>query len=641
VSVVGKLDLREATTRRAAHFVNCRFGAIAADSGCFEKQLRLDRCSIERFRANYARFEGELRLRNTSVRELGLHNASFEKACSLHGGEFGRVAFSSCNAAANVRLRRLRAGTVTLSGATIRGTLDARRLEARTIDLSGLRSGRLQGAALRAGLANLDNIEVKDQIELQRAVIKGEFTMSSVEVGGDVDLTGCEVVALEISGGRGTGRLILDEMRVARGLYMVNSRFGALEMVFANVTGGLTIQDCSLDAVFLRGAHVGGAVEFNRNTVVGTIVVEDHNDVKSSFGSPASFGGSKAGSQIIVRNSVFAQRLSFFGVSATHLIVEDCEVGNELSAMGAVLTIALRVVGTRMQELNARGISSLTAQFKQIEVRGELKLSYARFQTTAFEDVEAADMEAVDLRVDGTLPLTTTRIWRRLDLTRARLGVLTLANDFDDVPDGFVFPHEVEMRDCTYGSLRTNWRRMLISFDRRNAHDPTSYRALEQFARVVGRPDIADTVYVAGRRHATRMLPPGMKRASEAVLDWISGYGAQPVKLLRAAALAFLVMVLIALLYEDRGAKPAGPPAPSFSARLGASAAFAFDVIVRGDKSPWLATPAPSPANVAAPPSIEVEADVLLGLRLVVLALLGLWSAYITGLVRYVTPMRR
>jgi hypothetical protein len=234
----------------------------------------------------------------------------------------------------------------------------------------------------------------------------------------------------------------------------------------------------------------------------------------------------------------------------------------------------------------------------------------------------------------GQISFTNARITSTIDLTKTNVGELKFDENLTDEQHGavFQFPKTTILRECGYSSLRVNWRRLMQALENADEYDATAYRGLESYVRTLGRLDWADEIYLRSKRHASTKLPKwSSKRTGQALLEWISGYGARPWRLLRAAAWLYVVIWLTVLVVRGGGI-------------LSVTGA-AVDVVLRGDKSVVVTALLPAsaaaglPATPASPTALLLAAFVMT-LRYGILALLGIWTAYITGLVRYVGGAR-
>jgi hypothetical protein len=638
VTIVGDVNVRYKQVRRSAEFVHCSIGAVVADSAQFDGGLLFDRCVIGRWRASDAKFGGELLFVNGSVDDVVLHNAVFERTCYYRGTTLGRIDLSSCRALGNVRLRRLFARSLTIAGAVIGGTCDLRHLTTSALALEGARAGRLQAARCVLGAARFDHIRLENTLDLGSATIRGVLSMLNMDVRGDVNLKSCSAGFIYLSGSSVGSRLIATGANVSREFWIVSGTFGQFEGRFLRVGGRLQIEGSTFAAVYLRGAQLRGKFKFHHNTVVGEINIESERGIKPTFHRDVLLTGSVTGSDVVLADAVFKRNLTVGSLSSSGIVLKRLRIARRLVMSGTSVRLTLDILDVNVGEsIYARAVSALRSTIAGIEIGGVLDLSYAKIVGAMLvRRSTARELHTRHADIGGPLSVEGSRIDRTIDFAKARFGELVIegAEDgkgtFSDDDGSFVFPITIGMRDCQYGTLRVAWPVLLRAFGRQTKYESTGYRALEIYARSLGRADWADRIFLASQRHATRSLPRGLKRSSQVVLDLASGYGAEPIKLLRAAAVAFALMTIVLFVYGHQNPTIFGPASAMATAGL-RTVAIAFDVLVAGERSGALARgAAPATAHGA-----RLLIDVAIALRYVVLALLGLWIAYITGLVRY------
>jgi uncharacterized protein YjbI with pentapeptide repeats len=631
VEVVGDLEIQEARVVAAVRFVDCTFAGVHAERAVFSAPLSFTRCRIKRFRGYHAHFD-DVRFNGGSVKELACANTVVDKTLSFVNVELRRTELNACRIAGNLRIRRLRAGTVVAQRALVTGICDLRELSAAHVDLDGLRAARINASgAMISASASFDRIEIEDAVNLSGARIGSLLNMRSAKIGHDLDFHDAELRGLDLSGTTVSSALILRGTVVRGNITAAGGDFGRADCS-AQVTGNIRITDAAFRSCRLSGIAVSKDLVFTRNSVSGTLTIEPLKAQNPRVGGHCSLSGTHVGGQIVVRHLAVTDHLSLLSVTATDVLLYGASAGKGTSLAGVAATARITLDGIRSPGLDLSNASAASVSCSNAEC-GALVAANARITgSCTFKSMNADQLSITHSTVTAVVRFEATSIARKLDLSRTRIGSLEFGDELVDETGSFSFPGSTVMRNVEFGSLQGSLPDLLTAFARGPQYDSTAYRAIEGYARGLGRSDWADRVYLASKRHATRALPSGMKRGGQGLLDFVSGYGARPLRLIRAIGIVFGLMVAILFVQALFVPRILGRGPEPWYALVLRSGEVALDILVRGEHDLALEKTAGPMVSAV----VQAVLDVVIVLRYVALGLLGLWVAYITGLVRYV-----
>ncbi|MEA2786831.1 MAG: hypothetical protein QOF71_2935 [Candidatus Eremiobacteraeota bacterium] len=513
------------------------------------------------------------------------------------------------------------------------GILDLRQLSAKRFDIDGLHADRIDAIGLALSKsASFDRIEIKDQVDLTNARIGCLLAMRAAAIGDDLYFGNADIRGLDLSGTTVVDALFLDGTFIRGDLTALGGAFSNCECS-AKILGSVRITDATFNVARFVDIRVQKGVYFNRNAVSGTLTIESRGTVMATVGERCTFGGTRIGGQILIRDIEIKGQLSMVSLTATDIIFRNVRIGKEMNLTGASATLGMTlrscVVGLSvdLQSISTTSLNVSESSCESISAEG------ANIKGSAtFESVDLLDLSAVHAQINATLKLSGARIARSLDLSRAEVGNLEFGSDLEDPPETYSFPKRVVLRNCKYGSLQGQWRTLLARLEGATAYDSTAYLALEDFMRSRGRSDWADSVYLSSKTHAAKMLQSGAKRFAQSVLEWISGYGARPFRLLRAFAIIVATVAFILFVTPQLYPRLLIHSREPFGVLLMRACFTTLDVLVKGDRSAIFTQASGARSSMA----LQAILDVVAILRYTALAVFTLWLAYITGLVRYV-----
>jgi hypothetical protein len=386
--------------------------------------------------------------------------------------------------------------------------------------------------------------------------------------------------------------------------------FGDIAVVDSDVSGGFT----------MSGLFISGNLAFQRNTVSGRFLFGSSSSSGAFVRGNCSLAGSHVSSDVQLKDLRVDGSLRLHGLEAVSCDARDIRIGGSLGAdairLARVLTLQKAIVGDRISILNAN-VGSVNLH--GVDVKSKIGLTGSSMTgSVVLSEARVAKLDLDRVSVDGVLLIGNAQVSESLLLRGSKIGELVFSKFLAEYGGGFIFPPLVDLSSCQYAALRVSWKRLLEAMNSQEIFDASTYRALETSIRNRGRTDWADEVQFNGRWRATRSLPHGTKRWGQYLLEWLSGYGAAPYRLLIVALTFWTLLLLICL----------GASSVSASSQSGGGNVLiiALEVLVRGDRAAIFGSSSHASRALL---------DVGLLVRYVVLAFIGLWFAYLSGLMKY------
>jgi hypothetical protein len=408
------------------------------------------------------------------------------------------------------------------------------------------------------GYLAAERLTASGNVSLRDATVAGEAFFIGCVIGGRLDVSGATFhQAFNVTGARVEILTADRTASFARDFYGAYADFGAFETPNCRFGGVVLVPDANIKrALTCSSATFAHDVHFDRMTIGGSVELRPAKDgLATRCDGELSFAGSRVGGQFVALNCKIAKDLKIAAIKVDNeLVLNKAEVGGSIKADGAI------IASIDARELNVGSACS----FNRCNVVGGVNIEKARFNSSvsfdgshlgvAFSCVEAqfqSDLSLQHATVHGRLDLSGTIVPAQLDLTQSQIGELCFQTMFQRAlaPD-HAHIARVLMAGARYDRIRVSWSWLS---DELAMQDTTGTEALYDFEKMLRRTGYvreSESVYLKRRRAEARQLS-GLRRAAAAVLDVISGYGSNRVKISLYAIGLFLISIALCAWLPD------------------------------------------------------------------------------------------
>lgn len=632
-------------------FANCYIATLILGAAPIVQAVRFENCTLDYVGAVYAKADAPIQFNDCHIGTIDGSGGNYKTEVQFLRSHVGRCVFNNAIIGRSFLARKTNIGTLELVASKIGVDLLLEGSVISEATISGIQIGQLadltdsiigtfDGIALSAQSVNFDRAFLST-VTLERAHLARGLAARGTVVEGSFDADLLEGAPAVVLGGLLVkGKLSFDHAhlgvisieRFSVGEFAIfNAQIRALAITLGR-TSLVTLSDCA----FAGGVQLNGVkcehASIIRCRVEGPLSFDVMGASLPSFGELSVVGNVVAG-QLTLTHVSCRGDIALSTNSALDLGFTDCRSEGSARISNSHIAQSFSMTDVTIRgSLRAQSISvGHGVQWKNVRVGDKVDLLGARisglFTTIA---LRANQVSLVHARIEASLFLDDAIIRETLDLTRATIGELVLAQDLQERGGVFKYPATLEFRDCAYSGLRVAWRDLVEALERQGRYDAPSFERVETQLRAVGRSDWADEVYYRSRRRGSRERTKRSSIVAQRLLGVAAGYGAIPMRILASAGVMFLLLLLLVssllIILGDKGFTQS-----PLRGKVVESIVATLDLVIRGDGAGTLKS-----ANGSAQSHLlRILLDLAFTLRFVFLAALGLWLAYVSGLVRY------
>ena len=635
LAIVGPLDLTSHEITRSAVFVNCTLGSVNARYLKARSSLRFIDCTIDSWDGVGTTSDSELSFVGCTIHTCTQVGARIARAFVAKKSYIHTLELSGACCEHDVILDYSRFDTVSIDGLEAENGLSMTRVRAKRINAVDLRTEVLYAADLVCPEVNLDRAQISGDAKFEGARVADKFSLEGADIGAKLDLGRARIGDLTLTRAR-CPQLLLNDIVVFRRMTVRYCEIGTLQLK-GKIFSDLRLFDNRFSGLFVtRGIYVHGRTSMERNRIAGTLSIA-HSDVANYFREAASFANTVCVGQLNVEAAKFGGDLSLIASRAFDILLINCTIGGNMVFRNTHADQTISTQGSSMASLDLRALRAARVSLISTRARGKVYLDNARVDGSIdAEDFQADSFDMSFASVAGSASFGRASVAKSFTMIRSDVGHLAFESNVAEHGGTFRYPEAVVLRDTRYGSIGTAWRPLLDHLLATSPFDSTAPAMLERTFRTIGRSDWADSVYFATRKRAASELKNRSARAAQHALEWIGGYGVQPSRLIVTALFVVAAMIGFLSFGFYHGSIVPEPPLATRS-RVGLAILETFDVIVRGEKSNLFDAQSFHAYSAEA----QSVALAVLALRYVVLGLIGVWLAYLTGLIAYVGSTRR
>lgn len=339
-----------------------------------------------------------------------------------------------------------------------------------------------------------------------------------------------------------------DNIKVHRiGIRIKNAAFlesldleNAIISYFVSLTYCIFVRKVKLlDTHFEKSLSVTGSI-FLKEAYFHRVKVEMSFFIKKAiFEQSINLGGGFIGRNLEARDTCFNGKAIF----------NSMKVGQSVDFINSKFKDFVDLVYIKASNMFILGTKDNYIKIGKIALRNA---SFDRELELRFVDINILNLK--DLQITGPLKLNNVHINEKIDLSSANLYSFKMDNvslpnkDDSVIIDGLIY------RFISAGKDRDDWRK-LIEFVEISNFNVQNYNRLEAFFKTNGQQEIADEVYVKGKRrelcnqkwwHPKRLV-------TWLLWDKLTNYGRKPG---RTILVSFFIIILGAFFFDPKLLKP-------------------------------------------------------------------------------------
>ena len=365
--------------------------------------------------------------------------------------------------------------------------------------------------------ANFNGCVVGQSFSLKNSVFSGAVDFSGSKVGGEFNAAGARFESAD-------KKAIFNGLKVSQSALFREAVFqGAVDLGGAEIGGEFIADGANFESrdqqVSFNALKVGPRASFD-----GTV-----------FKGWVDFSMAAVAGMLIVNQARFedpGRAPNFFGL----------KVNQHAFFMETVFQGGLSMLGTSFKNLMLAGSPQAALTYKEVNLDGAM-VEYSLILADLHLDV----LQASRLQVKGPTILKNLKIIRKADLRDSSFYSLKMLNvDWPANPEE-VWPEGLIYQSVSAGEGPQEWEK-LLTWINHSRFDSRNYRQLEDFFLRGGSKDLADTVYIQGKRREVvqQWWHPG-NLATLVFWDGLAGYGRKPSRTLFVS----LIIISVGMFFFD------------------------------------------------------------------------------------------